>query len=302
MVGIIRSDSHHTSERNAFSNLEFPSQETLPELLKYLECIKLPNDCIDFEGVKIEIVRMMLDLIDCKELMNFGIISLKAFIQECWTGPPIKGTDFNFPFPNLLGLLEVDGEPVYSLTPYPILLIVALAVFESDSVSDLPFIAWWRLRAYFIHQKILENQTGSLYDLMMTQIDIISLPEVNDSNRLIHARYHLELGMIYHYYKLDIRAKEGFVLAQKISQFEWSVTGYLGKRTKFQTFDVSQLAVVAKSFNTNLDEAQQMPNKLDLNDDTLLEGISFTGAKETDEKLLVGSLHAIDQCILLAFW
>lgn len=280
--------------------IEFPTQDSLQELLQLLKIALLSVKVDDFEDFKKEIVKRLSIEIDQQELMRIGIIALKTFIQECWTGPPIKG--FDFEISEGLNMLENDGEPAYPLTPYPILLIIALAIFESDLVSHHKFLAWWRLRAYFIHQKILENPTGSLYDAIMDQINQIRLPELDDSSRNLHTRYHMELGMVYHYYKYDSKAKEQFVSAQTVSKFQWSVTGYLGKRTKFQTFDVSQLAVVAKSLTPDVGNAQEMPNKLDLNDDTLLEAIKFTDANEIEEKLLMGSLNAIDQSILLAFW
>lgn len=280
--------------------IEFPSEDTLPELLSIIKSLEIPDVTQDFDVFKQQLVLNLLKQVEDNDLMRIGIISLKAFIQECWTGPPIKG--FDVPIKDVTTLLENDGEQAYALTPYPILLIIALAVFECDFVSRQTFSSWWRFRAYFVHQKILENPTGSLYDAIWDQIKMISLPELNDFSRNLHTRYHLELGMVLHYYKYDLKAKEEFVLAQETSKFEWSVTGYLGKRTKFQTFDVSQLAVVAKSLDTQVVKEQYMPNKLDLNDDTLLEGIKFTDATENEEKLLIGSLNAIDQCILLAFW
>ena len=283
--------------------LEFPSEDSLELIVNLIKSIHLPifNDVDDFESFKKEILQKILGKVDPLMIMEVGIVALKAFVQECWTGPP-TGTG-NLNLPNMNCLLENDGEHVYSLVPFPIFLILALAVFESDLVLHYKNLAWWKMRAYFIHQKLLENPTGSLYDLIMNQVDQISINESTEKqDRFLTTRYHLELGMIYHYYKNDNKAKEHFEAAQKASQFKWSVTGYLGKRTKFQTFDVSQLAVVAQSMVVDQSKSISMPQNLDLNDDTLLESINFSNADEMAEKMLQGSLHAIDQCILLAFW
>jgi hypothetical protein len=78
----------------------------------------------------------------------------------------------------------------------------------------------------------------------------------------------------------------------------------MGKRTKFQTFDVAQLVVVAESADSDEpNENKATPETLALNDDTLLESISFTKeeGKETIESKQ-GKLKTIDQCTLLAFW
>ncbi|KAG1248897.1 hypothetical protein G6F68_013607 [Rhizopus microsporus] len=92
--------------------------------------------------------------------------------------------------------------------------------------------------------------------------------------------------------------------AQKESGFTWSLTGALGRRTKFQTFDVSQLVVLAESKDQEKKDMEATkPETLDLNDDTVLEKIAFTenekNEKESDKRH--GNLNVIDQCILLAF-
>jgi hypothetical protein len=85
------------------------------------------------------------------------------------------------------------------------------------------------------------------------------------------------------------------------------LTGALGKRTKFQTFDVSQLVLIAESDMGNDGTlVGKTPETMALNDDTLLESISFTkpkdGSDETYKNLSEqGKLRTIDQCILLAF-
>ncbi|KAJ3049242.1 hypothetical protein HDU99_008955, partial [Rhizoclosmatium hyalinum] len=97
-----------------------------------------------------------------------------------------------------------------------------------------------------------------------------------------------------------------FTRAQKATQLVWKLTGALGKRTKFQTFDVTQLVVIAESKDLNASAGQQpavaettaaMPETLALNDDTLLETIDYTDLESKG-----GNLRIIDQCILLAMW
>ena len=82
-------------------------------------------------------------------------------------------------------------------------------------------------------------------------------------------------------------------------------TGALGRRTKFQHFDVSQLVVLAESkkVTTGQEEEASRPETVDLNDDTILEKINFTENEQntTESSQRHGNLNVIDQCILLAF-
>ena len=111
----------------------------------------------------------------------------------------------------------------------------------------------------------------------------------------------------YFNFKIAFKNKPYFLEATEISKFKWSLTGALGKRTKFQTFDVAQLVLFAESsmdedqvFENNTLESKMdasKPRTLDLNDDVLLEKIEITDKSELPKN---NNLKVIDQCILLA--
>ena len=119
----------------------------------------------------------------------------------------------------------------------------------------------------------------------------------------------MEKGLVFHYYELDKKSKDEFELAQKTHLLHWSLTGELGKRTKFQTFDVSQLIIKASSHHSiesnpvslkeNVNE--HVPKSLDLNDDVLLESVEYTKQSNASLENDKDNLHPLDQCILLAF-
>ncbi|KAJ2517506.1 hypothetical protein H4217_003920 [Coemansia sp. RSA 1939] len=118
--------------------------------------------------------------------------------------------------------------------------------------------------------------------------------------RELWTRYLLEIGIVYSQHHMPIDSKKYVSQAQEASGLEWKLTGAKGKRTKFQTFDVTQLVLLARSSGQRTDtEGGAVPESFDLNDDTLLEQISFTdpSAEITEQ----GKLKTIDQCILLAF-
>jgi hypothetical protein len=104
-----------------------------------------------------------------------------------------------------------------------------------------------------------------------------------------------------------------FTTAQNASNLMWTMSGVLGKRTKFQTFDVAQLVVMAESSSVSsspaVKSAERVPSALPLNDDTLLERVEFKKNEDgfsdsANEKHVTKQrvLKQTDQCLLLAFW
>ncbi|KAJ2608586.1 hypothetical protein H4S08_004394 [Coemansia sp. RSA 1365] len=118
------------------------------------------------------------------------------------------------------------------------------------------------------------------------------------ADRELWARYLLELGVLYSQHKMPLDAKKHLSLAQAASGLQWKMTGAKGRRTRFQTFDVTQLVLLAKSAQRVDSEHNPMPESLELNDDTILENIKFTDPSiELDRQ---EDLQTIDKCILLA--
>ncbi|CAG8504336.1 3542_t:CDS:1 [Ambispora gerdemannii] len=255
---------------------------------------------------------------------------LNAFVQNSWTGPafdlePQKvlpesvrehSNEFN---KKALELLSTDGEEAYHLTSYAVYLLIARTILVDNAayLSGLKSTPWWSQRVLFIQQRILDNIVGSLHDSMLKSLEFLGnvLPQFSEENSLIHARYHMEYGLFHHYYGQDTLAVNHFVKAQKSSGLKWKVTGELGRRTRFQTFDVSQLLIIASSANkpgeTVTSSSNKAPENVLLNDDTLLENIQFSKDDDVNEKGEENeadsekdpqnNLKIIDQCILLAF-
>ncbi|CAG8509564.1 1080_t:CDS:1, partial [Scutellospora calospora] len=259
-------------------------------------------------------------------LLCVAVASLNAFVQTCWTGPifdlepqdifpvairELYNTELN---KKIHEILSVDGEEVYHLTPRVLyLLIPRIILLENASLfTYLKSTHWWSQRVLFIQQRILDNISGSLHDAILQYLQSLSiaLPDLIPKEIAIEicTRFHLEYGIVNHYYGQDSSAKEHFVKAQELSGFKWTLTGMLGKRTKFQTFDVSQLLVIANSqkdveFNKEEDsrdsEIKKVPDIISLNDDTLLEKVEFSDDKNGSNSN--DNLKIIDQCLLLAF-
>ncbi|KAG2230505.1 hypothetical protein BDF21DRAFT_409801 [Thamnidium elegans] len=251
-----------------------------------------------------------------------GIACLNAFIQVNWTGPT-----FAFSVSELflgqndetvetklhdacLKSLSVDSEEVYHLTQQLALLSIARTLLYSVRKNTLTG-SFWSMRSTFIQQQLLDEFTGSLqnelFSLAKESTETLESAKLDEEPaEQLKIRYELEVGLIYSFFGQDKEALENMESAQKTSGFVWSLTGSLGRRTKFQTFDVSQLVVLAESKKKNTDKTEEEPARpetLDLNDDTILERIAFTENEknETESDKRHGNLNVIDQCLLLAF-
>jgi len=272
-----------------------------------------------------------------------GVACLHCFIQANWTGPDIDVRPGNaltrspesiseeILNPKAIAELAFGGEPAYHLAQ------VATFLRISQIIFDLPFAhcksaSWWRFRAALVHQHILDDPVP-----IPPQIISALQPLYSDfaSHRDLAGRLSLEQGLLQHHYGDDKAALQHFIDAAKYTGMEYELTGALGKRTKFQQTELSQLVLLAESRNrdtegpdirpptetlpsvdvsTELRSAVKpspnatLPETLALNDDTLLEQTEFTstskGAAGSKLSHIDPSsqppLHPLDQCILLS--
>lgn len=251
-----------------------------------------------------------------ESIFTGGIALLLAFVQNAFTGPSLalSGTDIlhedfdrESAQKSSLQMLETDGELAYSLTPEPFLLYVASVILVVNRANFAKFKTgpWWAYRCAFVHQKILDNFSDSLSHIITESLDACSQGLLGvEGDRELHIRILMEKGLVHHYYTRDTEAKSWFIKAQECSKLKWSLTGALGKRTKHQTFEVSQLVVIAESHVDSPEDTKgsaATPSQLDLNCDTLLEKIEFSKLDDGSIPDAPSKLNVTDQCILLAF-
>jgi tetratricopeptide (TPR) repeat protein len=240
------------------------------------------------------------------QILHLGLAALFSFLQSNVTGPPLEFNSAELSLPSSLRSetatlkavrakiirdLTVDGEAAYKLTPNPELFSIAKALL-SDASSEGPIVAKTaRMRVNFLHQKMLSEVTSSLQDAIYTDVEALNKAELNADER---GRFLLERAIIHTHHGFDFKARADIDEAAKVRQFEFALTGKLGKRTKFQNRDISQLVVLAKSADENsLTSKPSGPKNVDLNDDTLLEAISFTDSKpDEQDKAIQGKLSA----------
>lgn len=270
------------------------------------------------------------------QLLHIGLAALFGFLQSNVTGPALSVKPADVVFPSALRSeavtlravrdqiirgLSVDGEAAYKLTPNVELFSVAkaLLVHAGALLADGPVVATTaRMRTNFLHQKMLSEVTVTLQDVIYQDLDELSKVLLGNEKTSAQdkGRFLLERATVHTHHGFDSKARDDLERATAERNFEFALTGRLGKRTKFQDRDISQLVILAKSpgDNTNTegtapsaktgDSQPSGPTNLDLNDDTLLESISFSKENEThpqeksvtiqDESGLPPTLASID--------
>lgn len=251
------------------------------------------------------------------QLLHIGVAALFAFLQSNVTGPTLNFKPADVVLPSALrseaaslrGVrdqiireLSVDGEAAYKLTPNAELFAVAKALLVDADVllENGPVVARTvRMRTNFLHQKMLSEVTGALQDSIYQDLEELSKMLLGDgatSTAQDKSRFLLERATIHTHHGFDAKAREDLERAAAERHFEFALTGKMGKRTKFQERDTSQLVILAKSAGDDTsieipapsekkeDSQPSKPKNLDLNDDTLLESISFTKNDDTQSQ------------------
>ena len=249
-----------------------------------------------------------------RDTLLIGLAALGAFLQSNVTGPPLDWRSADVIFPrvqqehpedlrmirrSLVASLTVDGEAIYELTPSVELFCLAKIILNHSSIGqDNNLARWERLHVNFWHQRMLNEIAPSLQKKIYDDLEYLDTVILFDNNASYDDRektcFLLERAIVNIYHGFDSKAREDLERAAKLTGFEYVLTGRLGKRTRFQQKELSQLVVLAKSADgpvmkktsgnngitighTNGNTTQELkPQSFNLNDDTLLETISFS--------------------------
>lgn len=251
-----------------------------------------------------------------------AIAALHTFLQSNVTGPPLpfKSADVLLPKDvvsngpalsklraDLLTSLGADGVAAYKLTPNIELLCLAETILISPPVQkNVEASTWASLRVNFIHQRLLSEiapslQTAIYDELEKLETQLASASKENETKNL-HVHFLLERAAIHTHHGFDKKAKADMDSATLERKFEFALTGLMGKRTKFQEKDTSQLLVLARSAGTETNGTSATtatgPENLDLNDDTIFDSIAFTpkdaATEIKPESSLPASLASLD--------
>lgn len=272
-----------------------------------------------------------------------GLAAFNAFLQANVTGPPLSSSSLLFAADAgpedvkksreiCVTSLSIDGLSVYQYIPHVELFTFARAIFTEyfpRVVAGKTLDSrWMRIRINAYHQRLLSSgmsntrlsdsvavlQTQIEADMFSLELEIMA--ERSSYSTEAKVQFLLEKAQIYIMQGLDVKAKDNVKHAKEVSQFSYALSGALGKRTKFQQTDISQLVVFAKSKEsdpkTEEDNASEVaktsgasesisskvdttgPAALNLNDDTLLESIEFTRVDKDSKSDLPAELASLD--------
>lgn len=201
---------------------------------------------------------------------KIGYTALEAFLQANCTGPPLDFNSMPVIIPKqyrdpeeLVGItremlesLNVDGIDVYPLAPCIELFWLAKVVLDNETLAENGFNPRRaRFRVNFWHQKLLSEPSDTLRSSLYHDANVL---DSQLSSRLAFggaaAQEHMveflvERANMRTYYADGQKAREDLLRAAQLRDFDFALTGRLGKKTKYQDKDVSQLVVLAHSRN-----------------------------------------------------
>ncbi|XP_069787052.1 tetratricopeptide repeat protein 27 [Narcine bancroftii] len=237
-----------------------------------------------------------------------GVGSLQLFVQSNWTGPPVQirpedilpALTIRKPAApenlraTLLNCLVLDGETIYNLLCNPILLTLARTVLVTcqGKLDGFQMLPWWTMRCVNVHQQLLGERSSQLFTIAQCCVDKVQSNKAFFSSgecRNLAIQFHLECGYVLLYYYDYTRAKENFTAAQKMAKLSTTMTGTLGKRTRFQEKYLPQLMLDVQREGDVLCQTdlvlpptplEYLPKNLDLNSDTLLNSVELMDREE----------------------
>lgn len=256
-----------------------------------------PSSSFSFSSIQIALSGSDAEL----SVLALGAAVLHAFIQINWTGPSLELSPSSLLFRNdspsstvddveldriAIEELTLGGEPAYHLTKSASLLRLAQRIFDAP-FQHCKTAIWWRLRALKVHEQLLDESVAAPESFLQS-LDHFASEHLSQYPTL-RGRFLLETGILRHQLRDDKAAAQLFVRASELVGLRYELSGALGKRTKFQVNELSQLVLLAETIepenvtgndsHARLSESPEepaFPTNLLLNDDTLLEQTQFT--------------------------
>lgn len=171
-----------------------------------------------------------------------GIASLLYFVQCNCTGPQIDKDIkwLKIQEENALKHLSLHDECNTNVRK-PELLYFSKIIFSNEILQNsYNSCTWWLFRANLLHQYILDESSGMIFeetDQLIKKINDVPLLE----NLYCKTLFYIEAAQFYLYYRRIQNSEKYIEFAQDSAKLNLRLEGALGKRTKYQLEDKAQL-------------------------------------------------------------
>lgn len=229
-----------------------------------------------------------------------------AFTQANFTGPDLSYEIlFESLNPSDIFLkLNVDGEELNVNVKHGELLLLGREIWQRqvEKAPDELINHVWLLRAFVLHQKVIDEPCISLYEGFKCASKIIldKIDQIQTLKDKILLR--LEIVQGYLLYKRVFEAENLLKELKDSINLDIEVKGALGVRTKFQQKALPQLILTVEKNTLNGFDSSKMthsneklPKLLILDDDLRLEKVKF----ESDDANQIQMLESVIQNVLL---
>ena len=246
-------------------------------------------------------------------LLFVGIALLQAFVSVNWTGlalpaAPLLHASADDKFITSLhtachSILSLDGEDVFDQSAHPHLLTLAhlILVRHSQHISRTRSAGWWTLRLLAIHHAMMETNTATIKQhldrlipaTLSTYAPPLQYTAPTALTALLAAKLRIELSALQlEYWQYDA-AETCLETAQSVCGLSVSVTGVMGKRTKWQQDKKSQLVVTAEG-----NRRTQQAGEEEAKESKEIEGWTQDDDEKDDERFMPG-VQQLDSDVLL---
>lgn len=218
--------------------------------------------------------------------------SLELFILENFIGPSIQD---KLPAwaADQIDNFELDGEHASPLAKCLPLLLFSRDCFElllEGVEDDVVRVAlhWWRWRCAQVMQRIIgTDRVPTLLKIFETSFESLKNSELiqERSTNMLFMLEAIQAALEYYQYDVAIACCEK---VQTIYGKKFSLSGALGKRTKFQQFTIAQLYLKVETINNETEQGvYDVPhaNANDISDILLDDDQLLTGTKFDDEEI-----------------
>jgi len=261
-------DSFLDEIMNEVQQTEYSKEETTLTFIILLyfylqEAIYGPSPLFIFETEKVDFVN------DLEKFYSHHFFKIQSFSDI----PNVKT--------QLLNYLTISGESPYENSNLIFFYIISYHFFVKSSYNFdfFPIINLWRFRLLYLHTNLLPNLVMSIKESIFDNFNKFeeNLPKIfNDNLETVHSLYLAEKSHIYLTFYKHSESDQTLEKIKNLLKLRIELTGRLGRKTKFQTFDTPVLVLETESSTIN--------NKKDPLERVLSEDTSKPAFIELDEE------------------